>query len=186
MSLALVRSASHPRGEGVRLFNAGAVDEFFGGYRRHGFEYEASAQTSLIKTFKKLAISQNWTDKQKEAARKKFHTAVDAEFSERVGKGFTLFEWQRLAKLIGIEPIPTTITQCRKVIAQENINIYQILQAYRRATEISNINLIKPCHEIQRFKTVKELRKYTKKHGAYFPKEIAKGSVLKGLLRRLH
>ncbi|EPS43905.1 hypothetical protein H072_2035 [Dactylellina haptotyla CBS 200.50] len=168
---------------GVTLFQPGAIDNYLGGHR--GFVYEPSAEISVLKAFKRLAISQGWGDKKKEQEKKKFYAAVDTEFGARVGSGFNLTEWQRLAKFIGIEPLPVTITQCKKMIKKENINIYQILKAYRKAQEVKNIDLIKPCPDIQRFKSTAELRKYTQKHNMYFPKQWAKGSVLKGLLKEL-
>ncbi|KAF3905108.1 hypothetical protein ABW21_db0201492 [Orbilia brochopaga] len=163
---------------GVPLFRAGPVDRYLQSH--HGSTYQPSSEVSVINAFKRLAISQNWTIKQRNAERKRFHEAVDAEFGERVGGGCTLFEWQRLAKVVGIEPVPSSITQC-----QENINIYHILHAYRRAVEITDLNLIEPSSDITRFPSVGKLRAYTRKHTMYYPKNSAKATVLKGLLKHL-
>ncbi|KAJ6258256.1 hypothetical protein Dda_7175 [Drechslerella dactyloides] len=177
MSTALVRH------NGVSLFQPGAVDRYLQSHS--GSTYQPSSEVSVIKAFQRLAIGQDWTPKQREKQKKNFHAAVDAEFTERVGTGFTLFEWQRLVKIIGIEPIPSSITQCRKAIQKENINIFHILQAYRRATEIDDLDLIQPSKEITRFPSVGKLRAYTRKNKMFYRKENAKGSVLKGLLRVL-
>ncbi|KAK6537407.1 hypothetical protein TWF694_011594 [Orbilia ellipsospora] len=168
---------------GVSLFKPGAVDAYFG--RHAGFTYEPSPEISLLNGFKRLAIDQKWSDAKRKIERKKFHEAVDSEFTTRVGKGFDLSDWQRLAKVIGIVPLPGTVTQCRKAIKKENINIYHILHAYRRAKELDDISKIEPCTDIRRFKSVGELRKYTQKHKMFYPKETAKGSVIKGLLKQL-
>ncbi|KAK6343526.1 hypothetical protein TWF730_011116 [Orbilia blumenaviensis] len=168
---------------GVSLFRPGAIDRYFQSHR--SFEYTPSAEASVLKSFKRLAINQKWDENRRVQEKKKFQAAVDAEFTARVGNGFALIDWQRLAKVIGIEPLPQSITQCRKMIKRENINIYHILHAYRRAREIQNIDDIRPSTEIQRFKSVGELRRYTQKHGMFYSKEQAKGSVLKGLLKHL-
>ncbi|KAF3908294.1 hypothetical protein AA313_de0206436 [Arthrobotrys entomopaga] len=170
-------------GGGVSLFTPGAVDAYFGSHA--SFAYQPSSEISLLNSFKRLALNQKWSDEKRKAEKKKFHTAVDSEFTARVGKGFDLKDWQRLAKVIGITPLPSTITQCRKAIKKENINIYHILHAYRRAKELDDINKIEACGDIRRFKSVGELRKYTQKHKMFYPKETAKGSVLKGLLKQL-
>ncbi|KAK6346675.1 hypothetical protein TWF696_006793 [Orbilia brochopaga] len=168
---------------GVPLFQAGPIDQYLLSYDGSG--YEPSSDVSVIKAFQRLAISQKWSPKKREEEKKKFHAAVDAEFADRVGTGNTLFEWQRLAKLIGINPIPSSITQCKKAIGKENINIFHILHAYRRATEINDLALIKPSSEITRFPSVGKLRAYTHKHKMFYSKEKAKGTVLKGLLKKL-
>ncbi|RVD89682.1 uncharacterized protein DFL_000679 [Arthrobotrys flagrans] len=168
---------------GVPLFQPGAIDNYFQGHSSFG--YNPSPEASVLRTFKRLAISQGWDEERRKKEKAKFQTAVDVEFTARVGSGFALSDWQRLAKVIGIEPLPVTITQCRKMIKKENINIYHILHAYRRATEVKNIEDVEACKDIRRFKNVAELRKYTLNHGMFYKKEFAKGSVLKGLLKRL-
>ncbi|KAK6336983.1 hypothetical protein TWF718_009770 [Orbilia javanica] len=172
-----------PPSSGVPLFKPGAVDKYFQRYQSFG--YNPSSETSVLKTFKRLAISQGWSEGRRREEKGKFQTAVDVEFTERVGSGFALEDWQRLAKVIGIEPLPGSITQCRKMIEKENINIYHILHAYRRATEVMSIEDVEACKGITRFRNVAELKRYTQKHKMYYRKEYAKGSVLKGLLRRL-
>ncbi|KAK6525910.1 hypothetical protein TWF281_010953 [Arthrobotrys megalospora] len=180
MSTALV--ISRPSG-GVSLFQPGAIDKYFQSHRSFG--YTPSAEISVLKAFKRLAVNQGWNDKRRKQEKERFQAAVDTEFTARVGSGFALSDWQRLAKVIGIEPLPQTITQCRKTIKKENINIYHILHAYRRATEMKDINNIEACKDIQRFKSVGELRRYTHAHNMFYRKEFAKGSVLKGLLKQL-
>ncbi|KAF3904931.1 hypothetical protein ABW20_dc0109074 [Dactylellina cionopaga] len=168
---------------GVSLFQPGAIDNYFQSYA--SFNYQPAAEISVLKAFQRLAISQKWTPEKRTQERSKFHEAVDAEFTARVGTGFALSDWQKLAKVIGIAPLPTSITQCRKIIKKENINIYHILHAYRRAESIDDIDKIEPCRDITRFKNVRELRTYTQKRKMFYPKERAKGSVLKGLLKHL-
>ncbi|KAF3275274.1 hypothetical protein TWF970_006995 [Orbilia oligospora] len=166
--------------EGVPLFQPGAIDKYFQSH--HSFSYTPTSSASVLKTFKRLATNQGWGEDRKKQEKEKFQKAVDAEFTARVGSGFELVDWQRLAKVIGVEPLPVSITQCKK---KENINIYHVLHAYRRAIEVKNIEDVQACKDIRRFKNVAELRKYTQKHKMFYRKEYAKGSVLKGLLKYL-
>ncbi|KAK6507713.1 hypothetical protein TWF481_006135 [Arthrobotrys musiformis] len=179
MSTAVIR-----RQNGVSLFRPGAIDNYFQSHR--SFEYTPSSESSVLRTFKRLAISQGWGEDRKQKEKAKFQTAVDKEFTARVGGGFALEDWQRLAKVIGITPLPGSVTQCRKAIKKENINIYHVLHAYRRAREAERIEDVEVCKDIRRFKNVAELRKYTQNHSMFYRKEFAKGSVLKGLLKKFH
>ncbi|KAK6512992.1 hypothetical protein TWF506_009154 [Arthrobotrys conoides] len=168
---------------GVPLFQPGAIDTYFQSH--NSFDYNPTSTTSVLKTFKRLAINQGWDEERRRQEKGKFQKAIDVEFTDRVGSGFLLEDWQRLGKVIGIEPLPGSITQCKKMIKKENINIYHILHAYRRATEVENVEDVEACKDVRRFKTVAELRKYTQNHKMYYQKEFAKGSVLKGLLKHL-
>lgn len=111
--MALVQIPKSASALSKKPFVPGQVDEYFQGHR--SYSYTPSADISVLKEFKRLAIDQKWDEKRREKEKKAFYVAVDAEFTARVGKGNSLIEWQRLAKVIGIDPLPQTITQCRKV-----------------------------------------------------------------------
>jgi hypothetical protein len=60
-----------------------------------------------------LAISQGWFKKQRKSRQ---HEAFAVEFDRHVGTDVTKLEgWQRMCKHCLIEPIPPSITQCKKV-----------------------------------------------------------------------
>jgi hypothetical protein len=83
-----------------------------GGYfAQFGFEQDTNA--TFITNFKRLAITQGWSNKEAKSRRPE---ALEAEFDAHVGTDVTKLEgWQRMCKNCRIEPVPSSITQCKKV-----------------------------------------------------------------------
>ncbi|KAK8056898.1 hypothetical protein PG993_002125 [Apiospora rasikravindrae] len=85
-----------------------------------------------------------------------------------------LENWQRLMKDLGFQEEFRSKTQCRNVLKQVWINIYDFLDA------------VKDGQPVHQFKTEAELSHYTKKTGRVYPKKhIKKGSPLARLMAHI-
>lgn len=63
--------------------------------------------------FNRLAIQEGWTKTQR---KKRRHEAIAGEIEGIYGTDNTKLEkWQELCRDVKIEPVPTSITKCRKV-----------------------------------------------------------------------
>ena len=70
---------------------------------------------SVAKEFKRLMAFNGWSPKDPEHAQRKAE-CFEAEFEHHYGTGtHKLQTWQDLCREVGIEPIPPSITQCKKV-----------------------------------------------------------------------
>ncbi|KAL9095854.1 MAG: hypothetical protein Q9165_001851 [Trypethelium subeluteriae] len=106
-----------------------------------------------------------------------------------------LSTWQQLCEDTSIHPVPDSITKCKKALGRRTlfINLRDMMK-YRRAREVYELH---EAAEIlsadeqrppppRRFNNIEELRKYTRKKGKSFPKEVAKeDGFLKLLLRQI-
>lgn len=63
-----------------------------------------------------------------------------------------------------------------QTLANVHVNLVDLVDARRRGRR----------GDVKVYETVQQLRKYTRKTGKYFPRQVAKaGGVLRGLLRRM-
>ncbi|KFY01885.1 hypothetical protein O988_02482 [Pseudogymnoascus sp. VKM F-3808] len=109
-------------------------------------------------------------------ARKTRAEKAKEEFKRYFPNAHKLENWQKLCRDLGIVPVPSSITQCKKEIKKIYVNIYQFLHQIRTGEPAT------------RFFSQKELAKYcnggTKRK---FPREYAKErGALAGLLHYLH
>ncbi|KFX88482.1 hypothetical protein V490_07606 [Pseudogymnoascus sp. VKM F-3557] len=109
-------------------------------------------------------------------ARKTRAEKAKEEFKRYFPNAHRLENWQKLCRDLGIVPVPSSITQCKKEIKKIYVNIYQFLHQIRTGEPAT------------RFSSQKELAKYcnggTKRK---FPREYAKErGALAGLLHYLH
>ncbi len=75
------------------------------------FVYDTSAD--LRTNFDRLAVEQNWREQTK---RRFWPECQEAEFALHFSSDTTKLEkWQELCRTVGIEEVPRSITQCRKV-----------------------------------------------------------------------
>ncbi|KAH8732578.1 hypothetical protein GQ44DRAFT_697831 [Phaeosphaeriaceae sp. PMI808] len=124
--------------------------------------------------FARLAGHQGWGKKRK---RKYEVEALSAEATAFYGTCETrLDHWHQLCEDVGIEPVPKSITQCRKALTSRSVyvNLYNLID-HRRNPDV----------EVKRFESYGAFSKYTKA-GRTFPRAIAKqDGVIKVLLKKL-
>lgn len=80
--------------------------------------FEPDLQTSFITDFHRLAELQGWKHKRYRTERSRcVLECYDAYLGnvERGGRQERLLEFQRLCRELLVEPVPRTLTQCRKV-----------------------------------------------------------------------
>ncbi|KAJ4412338.1 hypothetical protein N0V91_000809 [Didymella pomorum] len=101
--------------------------------------------------------------------------ALTAEIKHHYGANLSrLDRWQELCEEIGIEKIPTSVSQCQKVLRGVFVNLFNVVD-HRRNPEL----------KILRFQTRGEFNAYTRK-GHEFPRNCAKQEgFIKALLKKM-
>ncbi|KAL5115729.1 hypothetical protein ACEQ8H_006337 [Pleosporales sp. CAS-2024a] len=122
--------------------------------------FEPSPRAPFKKELARLAKHENWSNKEK---RKQQVKALAAEITHHYGTNRNkLDRWQQLCEDVGVDIVPKSITQCRKVISPVLVNLYNVID-HRRNPEV----------KIVRFKSYRDFVRYTRA-GHTFPKECAK------------
>ncbi|KAI9701769.1 MAG: hypothetical protein M1836_001112 [Candelina mexicana] len=136
-------------------------------------DFTPDPTAALADEFERLAVHNGWdrTDDEYRENRGRFYAS---EFDEHWGTDATkLQNWQALCAEVKIEPVPQTITKCRKALQKVHFNLVDLVDSRRTGVEA------------RRFPSVEALRKYTKKN-KLFPKQAAKDDgFLKALLRHI-
>ncbi|KAL1800495.1 hypothetical protein ACET3X_000837 [Alternaria dauci] len=140
-----------------------AQDEF------HGFV--PNPEDDLVAKLSKLSIHQGWSKKEEKRRRAE---VVEFEVLRHYGPDkSSLAKWQELCRDVQIEPIPPSITQCRKALSRVHVNIFNILD-HRNDPE---------RYPVIVFKNYKTFRTYTLKN-RIFPLDQAKEEgFVRALLR---
>ncbi|KAF9696932.1 hypothetical protein EKO04_004829 [Ascochyta lentis] len=101
--------------------------------------------------------------------------ALTAEIKYHYGASMSrLDRWQELCEEVGIEKIPTSITQCQKVLKPVFVNLFNLVDHRRN-----------PDLKVLRFQSYGEFNKFTKK-GYEFPRGCAKQEgFIKILLKKM-
>lgn len=87
------------------------MDAFFS---RHGFTQDPDA--GLLQEFSRLSIARKWRPATRRSKRDAFRTAMVEEFNRRYGiDDRSLASWQNLCSVFSIQPVPASISQCKKV-----------------------------------------------------------------------
>jgi len=151
------------------------LEVFFVQFASLGFSYKP--ESSAHKNFDRLCNISRWTKNSAERrdARVGFKDALVQQFNFIYGTdGNNLAAWQNLCSVIGIEPVPGDIKECRKVVWDAHVNIVDLIETKRTGDEV------------QTFNSLDELAEYTKRTKRFFPKENAyQGGLLKELLREI-
>ncbi|KAF9364702.1 hypothetical protein BGX34_000723 [Mortierella sp. NVP85] len=120
---------------------------------------------ALRNAFKRLAKSQNWNEDRKSNEKTKFQKQVVQELNKDFNK---LEHLQDLCqKLFPEKPVPTSITQCKKLLQSKYINIWDIVEG-----------------KYKYFDKYADFQKYTR-NGRVFKKELAKSLNFNVFLRQL-
>ncbi|KAH8644453.1 hypothetical protein IG631_01917 [Alternaria alternata] len=137
----------------------------------HGFV--PSPEDDLIAKLSKLSIHQGWSKNEEKRRRAE---VVEFEVLRHYGPDkSSLAKWQELCRDVKIDPIPQSITQCKKALSRVYVNIFNILD-HRNDPE---------RYPVITFKNYKLFRAYTLK-SRIFPLDQAKEEgFVKALLRPL-
>jgi len=120
----------------------------------------SKAKTQVLhQTPETLKAATHEPSKKKSKTKKK--TVVGA-WKDYFGDEGQLANWQKLCTDVGMDEIPTSITQCRKALNKVWVNIYDFLDAKAEG---------KP---VRKFKSEWALAKYTLDTGKVYPKKHAK------------
>ena len=90
------------------------IDVFFAQYPEFGFDQSAP----IWSEFERMRAEFGWDadDYEMRDARRKFKSAMGQEFNDIYGTDETEIEpWQHLCRISYINPIPSTLEDCRKV-----------------------------------------------------------------------
>lgn len=91
------------------------MDAFYSQYRR---DFAPDPAVSLLANFDALAICRNWAPggRARTRARRHLQNAMIEEFNKTYGTDTgDLASWQNLCCVVGVAPVPPSITQCKKV-----------------------------------------------------------------------
>ncbi|KAG6030202.1 hypothetical protein E4U19_000557 [Claviceps sp. Clav32 group G5] len=144
---------------------AGPIDRFFNRYNQ--FEYDPHSEA--WGEFHRLCDFFGWLkgSREENAARNLFRQALVDEFGAIYGENDEKLDvLQQLCRKLDIDPIPQSITACKKAIKGVYVNIVDFIDCERTG---------EPIHK---FASLAHLRRYTKKTGKFFPREQAKRSLL--------
>ncbi|KAH0598160.1 hypothetical protein MHUMG1_04532 [Metarhizium humberi] len=149
------------------------IGTFFAAYP--DFDYEPTNE--VWSEYRRLVKRYGWNTKSQEEkeANASFRIALVEQFGSIYGTDENKLEaLQRLCGKLGIDPIPTSITACKKAIKRIHVNIVDFVDSERTG------------EPVRKFGSVGKLAKYTWENGKVFPKKQAKrNSLLRFLLRRL-
>lgn len=91
---------------------AGPLAQFFRRYSN--FDYNSS--NSAPSEFRRLCSFKKWDKRQKDTAHDAFKSALTKQFNLNYGTSVSdVGSWQSLCTYIGVEPIPETVEECKKV-----------------------------------------------------------------------
>ncbi|KAF7514064.1 hypothetical protein GJ744_004389 [Endocarpon pusillum] len=135
--------------------------------------FDIDPTASIVTEFNRLAIQKSWK-KDSEQYKKQRARLVNQEFNAYFGSNLNnLAAWQALCKAVSITPIPSSVTQCKKLLKKVYVNIYDLIDAARLG-------------EVARtFPSNQKLAAYTRQN-KIFPKREAKlNKLLKFMLRHI-
>ncbi|GAD94191.1 conserved hypothetical protein [Paecilomyces variotii No. 5] len=123
------------------------------------FVYNPSAPVSA--EFSRLASHRKWQVNSK-TYRKMWSNCMSEAFENAYGTEFSrLQSWQNLCAELQVD-VFDSIRKCKMALSKVYVNLIDLLDSRAHGTVV------------KKFKTVKELRDYTRKTGRYFPREKAK------------
>ncbi|KAG6319389.1 hypothetical protein E4U22_004574 [Claviceps purpurea] len=143
---------------------AGPIDRFFNWYDQFGYD----PHSQVWNEYNRLCGFFGWLkgSPEENAARNLFRQALVDEFGAIYGENDDKLDvLQQLCRKVEIDPIPQSITACKKAIKGVYVNIVDFIDCERTG---------EPIHK---FASLAHLRRYTKK-GKVFPREQAKRSLL--------
>ncbi len=166
------------------------LESFFANYPNFTYDSSAPARSE----FRRLCQAQQWgqNSAQRDSARSRFRTALILQFNAAYGDD--LDGWHAMMIHMGVDPLPDTISACKKVLIYSPFEVSSSPTSH--STQIVKglfVNLVDlvdvrgdPTQTVTLFESEKALSKYTKRTDKFFPKDEAKaGGILKFLLRQI-
>jgi len=141
--------------------------------------FQSDPTAPLVENFRRLAIQEGWKKKSKtykENKRVFLAEAVEAGFLSTFGVNVSSLQaWQSLCETIGVPeakegedlPLLTSISACKKALKGVYVNLVDLVDAAMAGNVIP-----------KKFSSQKELAKYIRKTGKFFPKSRAKRNPL--------
>ncbi|KDQ15341.1 hypothetical protein BOTBODRAFT_31668 [Botryobasidium botryosum FD-172 SS1] len=126
-------------------------------------DFTRNSQLPFSSEFNRLATQRGWVVGSNRY-RKEWSRCCGEEFTRQYGQdAHRLSGWQGLCADVGIKDIPSSITQCKKVLNTTWVNIVDLVE----------------CRESGRlpakqYRSQNALREYTQRTGKIFPKKAAK------------
>ncbi|KAJ7609954.1 hypothetical protein FB45DRAFT_340709 [Roridomyces roridus] len=149
------------------------LSQFFAAYPK--FEYDPSGPAS--QQFNQLRRVYKWErgDDDGDEAYHGFSRAVVQSFIDYYGYDVNdLGNWQNLCRVVGIQPIPGKLWECRKAIEDAHVNLMDLVDTHNTG------------EPVRRFDSEEALASYTRIKKKYFPRAyVPDDSLVRYLLRHL-
>ncbi|CAO2655006.1 Nn.00g117390.m01.CDS01 [Neocucurbitaria sp. VM-36] len=154
------------------------LDMFFQSFRT--FDYDPSlppaTSYSYLRDHERLRHDKSASDD----AWSRYQDALQSELRMWYGAEDDLAAWHALCRAIGIDPLPQRCEQCEEVVRRTHVNIVDLIEWGRKRDQTED--------QVQTFRNVTALRKYTKKTGKIFHNTLDQEDgnvVLRHLLRKM-
>jgi hypothetical protein len=151
------------------------IENYFSRFARIRYHYSTKDWRQLER-FDALSRRLNWSETKHERELRLLRQAW-TEVAESEFQGSSILHYQTLCQDLDIDPIPETVSKCKRELRQVFVNIVDLVE-YRRNGRKGQ----KP----KRFPSLKKLKGYCKVEVKYYRKERAKAEMLRVLLKQLH
>jgi len=147
------------------------IDAFFG--RHPAFDYDVTQP--IMHEFERMVAQLHWGAKRRKTQLNHLRGAMAEQFNAYYGTNVDdILAWTAMCDVLGIYPIPESMTARRKAVKSVHANIVDYIEAKRIDVQV------------KKFKSVRALANYSYRQGKIFPLAQAKaGGVLKYLLKEL-
>ncbi|KAL7808643.1 hypothetical protein V8C26DRAFT_412763 [Trichoderma gracile] len=162
------------------------LDTFFLSFSHQGFVHNPAK--SPVNSWKALCKFQSWHNKPndhppKQKAWKRYQNALVKEVELYFGDVDDITAWKTVCRAVGCEEPPDQISKCKAILKTTHVNLVDLITWAKQGGEESG-------NKVRVFKTVSQLRDYTRKTGKIMSRSQTKNSegrnvVLKFLLRRI-
>ncbi|KAH0026565.1 hypothetical protein KCU78_g4328, partial [Aureobasidium melanogenum] len=136
-------------------------------------DFDHQPRQSIRIEFNRLAKAQEWGIEETKRERANcYNEELEGHF-HRLGITDQLERLRHLCSELDVKP-RNTVDGCRKILRHTHVNLIDLMDARRDNDK-----------KVEKFKTFKELKKYSHKTGKFYPLDEAKGETIEVLLRRL-
>ncbi|MCJ1266101.1 hypothetical protein MMC22_005983 [Lobaria immixta] len=152
------------------MSNSSSPHDYFAAYPN----FIPEPHLPLLENFNRLANAQGW---RKKRCHKERQIYLLGQYTIHLGEISTgkLQKWQNLCRELRVDPIPTSITKCKKVLKTNvHVNIIDLMDSRRWGTVVTT------------FRSRKALVEYTRSSEKTFPlRQAKKDELLEILLRHI-
>ncbi|KAI0804780.1 hypothetical protein BC629DRAFT_1283475, partial [Irpex lacteus] len=109
------------------------LQQYFDGFP--GFHYDQGSE--VMPQFDALSEQQGWEENFRKEQLLVLKTAIALRFNEILDDDEDdLPTWQRLCNTMGIDPIPETVVDCKKVHLRTHVSLVDLVDAYHRSGSV--------------------------------------------------